>query len=178
VEDFLGELPEHIVQLTDYHDLPVVQVMAARAPLVLATFSGGHSMASQMLLHDMSNTRTECCAFFDSLYRDDRCFRQPKKVLKNAALVGFHRAEYGKKLGSDEYNKYEDLDDRLVSHQVAVATSLDDVKRLRAGIAVLQSVHGIGHWDIVSSGSPLQRVLTKFIATDGQTHELPPSPSV
>lgn len=178
VAGFLGELPGHIIELADHGDLAAVETMAAKAPLVLATFSGGHSMASQMLLHDVSNARTECCVFFDSLYGSDRYFRKPEEVLKNAALVGIHRAAYDRKPGSHEYNKHKDLGDRLAAHHVMIATSLDQIERLHAGVAVLQSVGEACHWDIVSSGSPLQRVLTRFTAKDGQPYEPPPSPSV
>jgi hypothetical protein len=178
VASFLDELPGHIIELTDHGDLAAVQTMAAKAPLVLATFSGGHSMASQMLLHDVSNARTECCAFFDSLYGSDRYFRQPEEVLKNAALVGIHRAAYDGKPGSDECNKHKDLGVHLAARHVVIATSLDQIERLRAGVAVLQSVDEACHWNIVSSGSPLQQVLTRFTAKAGQSYELRPSPSV
>ncbi|MCW5736399.1 MAG: hypothetical protein KIS73_19885 [Enhydrobacter sp.] len=178
VEGFLDELAEHITTLKGHGGLHAVRAMAAKAPLLLATFSGGHSMASQFLIHDVSNARTECCAFFDSLYGSDLYFREPREVLKTAGLAGIHRTDYDKTPGSHEFNRHKDLKKALVTAHVEVATSLDDVTELRAGVAVLQAVAGVGHWDIVSRGSPLQHVLSKFAAKDGLAYELPPSPNV
>ncbi len=167
---FLEELPEHICALAPAAEPSAVKASAAAAPLVVATFSGGHSLASRMLLHERSRRRVECCALFDSLYGSDQYFKNPMTVLRTAALVAVHRDDYDSNPGTYEYNKHKDLQVRLGDSEFA--SSLDKVERLGAGVAVLESVSNTGHWDIVSKGSPLAKILSKFHSSDGEAYSL------
>lgn len=178
VSGFLEELPEHIGALAPAVAPAIVEARAAAAPLVVATFSGGHSLASRMLVHEGARRRVECCAFFDSLYGSDEYFRNPLAVLRTAALVAIHRDDYDSTPGTYEHDKHKDLQRSLGGR--GFASSLDRVERLGAGVAVLQSVGNTGHWSIVSKGSPLEKILAKFQPRDGQPYSLrqPERPSV
>ncbi len=159
---FLGELPDHIKAAVGDENLDVADLAAraGRARLVIANFSAGHRVASTVMSHPLVRNRLAALAFFDSLYRSNAYYQNPGAVLKTGALVGVHRAVYDQ-IGDDERGNHKELIARLAALHVTPSTSIDAVDRLRPGIAVMESVNIGDHWQIVSNGRRLAKVLAK-----------------
>ena len=167
---FLGELPDHIKTLVKDESLDVTGLAdrAGQARLVIANFSAGHRVASTVMSHPLVRHRLAALAFFDSLYQSNAYYQDPGAVLKTGALVGVHRAVYDQ-IGDDERDNHKELIAKLVGLHVTPSTSIDAVDRLRPGIAVMESVNIDSHWQIVSNGGRLAKVLAKVdVKTDDQ----------
>lgn len=159
---FLGELPTHIKDLVGDSSLDIADLtaMAARARLVVATFSAGHRVASAVLSYSSVRERLAALAFFDSLYESDFYYQHPDFILNAGALVGVYRTIYDQ--GADERDNHKELIARLTSLHAAPSPSIDAVEALHPGVAIMESVDIGDHWQIVSNSNRLAQILTKI----------------
>ena len=164
---FLEELPAHIKALIGAQSLDLSDLAARvrRARLVIGTFSAGHRIASTVMLHPLVRDRLAVLAFFNSLYQSNAYYQNPGLILKTGALVGVHRASYDQ--GADELNNHKELIDKLASLHVTPSTSINSVHQLKPGMAIMESVNIDDHWQIVSHGGMLAKILSKVDVTAG-----------
>jgi hypothetical protein len=161
-EEFLDSLPPHVEKRLAAEGIDTAGFLerAAAAPLVVATFSAGHRLASCAVSYKAVLDRLAACVFFDSLYRSDYYFTSPKFVLEAGALIGVHRKIYDQ-AGPDERDNHTDLSATLVKIGHSPQASIGAAATLRAGVAVMESVDIADHWQIVADASRLGAILAK-----------------
>ncbi len=172
-EKFLGALPPHVEKRLAGQGVDTTGFLerAAAAPLVVATFSAGHRLASCAVSYEAVLERLAACVFFDSLYRSDCYYISPKSVLEAGALVGVHRKIYDRGT-PDELNNHANLSASLVKIGHSPLPSIDAAATLHAGVAVMESVDIADHWRIVADSSRLAAILRKV---DTRPAARPPS---
>lgn len=129
----------------------------ARAPLLLAGFSGGHHPLSAMTAHPDVMARTKAVAFFDALYDDDHYACDPATVLRQTALICVNRRRYDLDNGPKEasYRK------RLAAAGVR-PKRLAAVESIGRRMAIIERIAEPDHCMMLAASNGLARVLAKM----------------